>query len=159
MNRPPLLSFALLALLLVAAAPASAKAYKCIVDGKTVYQDRPCAGPAPAASVAAPAAAPVAAPRVQRSAMQLFDDIQMVERHQREMAAAYQAEAKLAEPRLATMDAKSRQAETQRMEARWQPRMRAQQQKLDQLKAELRVKCPGGASMSAGRFECVTLTP
>jgi len=155
MNRPPVLPFALFALLLVASTPAFAKAYKCVVDGKPVYQDYPCAGPAPTASVAAPAAAAVSAPVVQRSGVQLFDEIQMVERHQRELAGAYQAEAKLAEPRLATMDAKTREAETQRMKARWQPRIRAQQQRLDQLKAELRVKCPGGASMRGGRFECV----
>jgi hypothetical protein len=154
MNRPPVLPFALFTLLLVASAPASAKAFKCVVDGKTVYQDHPCAGPAPTTSVAAPAAAAVPAPRAQLPAVELFDEIQMKERHQRELAAAYQLEAKLAEPRLRTLDAKARQAETQQMQARWQPRMRAQQQELERLKAELKARCPGGASMRDGHFEC-----
>ena len=150
------IAFFLVALLLLAAAPACAKAYKCIVNGKTVYQDYPCAGPAPSATVAAaPTAAVVPPPASHRSAPQLFDEIQMVERHLRELDAAHQAEAKIAAPRLAAMDAKARQAETQQMQARWQQPVRVQQQKLDRLRAELRGKCPGGAKMRDGRFECL----
>lgn len=154
MNRAPALPLALIAALL-AAAPATVlgKAYKCTIDGKTVYQDRPCAGPAPAASVAAPAVVSLP-PRVSRSAAQIFDEIQMVQRHERELANAYEAEAALARPRLAAMDAKRRQLETQQMEARWLPRIRVQRQNAERLQAELRVQCPGGASMRAGRLEC-----
>ena len=155
MPQNPVLAVAVLALSLFASAPSSAKAYKCIVDGKTVYQDHPCAGPAPSATVAAAPTAVVVPPTAHRSAPQLFDEIQMVERHLRELEASHQAEARIAAPRLAAMDPKARQAETLQMQARWQQPVRVQQQKLDRLKAELRAQCPGGARMRANRFECL----
>src|SRR5689334_20356359 len=92
MKRDLALRFVLLSLLLLASAPAGAKAYKCIVDGKTVFQDHPCSSPAPASSAPAPTAA-VAAPPAQRSPEQIFDEIQMVERHLRELDETHKAEA------------------------------------------------------------------
>jgi hypothetical protein len=155
MKRDPAVRFVLLSLLLIASAPAGAKAYKCIVNGKTVFQDHPCAAPAPATSAAAPTAAVAAPPAAQRSPEQIFDEIQIVERHLRELETTHQAEAKVAEPRLAAMDAKARQAERQQMEARWRQPVRVQQQKLDRLQTELHTRCPGGAGARSGRFECL----
>lgn len=157
MTRIPPLPLGLLLLSLAASAPALAgapKAYKCVIDGKTTYQDHPCvdASPAPAAPVAAPAPATIPAPK--RPAVQVFDEIQMVQRHQRELAAAYKSEAELARPRLETLAAPARKLELQQMEARWRPRIRAEQQHLERLQAEIRLQCPGGASMRGGRFEC-----
>jgi len=155
MKRNPALRFVVLSLLLIASAPAGAKAYKCIVDGKTVFQDHPCAAPAPAASAPAPTATVAAPPAAQRSPEQIFDEIQIVERHLRELETTHQAEAKVAEHRLAAMDAKAREAERQQMEARWRQPVRVQQQKLDRLQTELHTRCPGGAGARSGRFECL----
>ena len=148
----------LLLLLLAAAAPAFAgktKTYKCVVDGKTVYQDHPCANLAPEATVATPAPALVSAPpRVARSPAQIYDEIQMARRHERELSEGYKRDEELARTRLAAMDAKRRQLETQQLDARWLPRIQVQRQKAERLQAELRLQCPGGASMRAGHFEC-----
>jgi hypothetical protein len=156
-NLPTTVPVALLLLSLAASWPALAgagKAYKCVVDGKTVYQDHPCvdATPAPAATVATPAPAIIPPPK--RSAVQVFDEIQMVQRHQRELVEAYKREAELAGPRLATMAVPARNLETQQMQARWLPRIRAERQHLERLQAEIRAQCPGGASMREGRFQC-----
>ena len=130
------------------------KAFRCTVDGRTVYQDHPCANLAPAATVAAPAPATVP-PRISRSPAQVYDEIQMVQRHVRELTEAYKRDQDLSRSRLATMDAKRRQLETKQMDARWLPRIQVQRQKADALQVELHVLCPGGAKMSAGHLECL----
>lgn len=65
-GKLPMKSFAKLvaAILLLAAIPAHAQVFKCVVDGKTVYQQAPCAGESKAVNLtnaAPPSAADIAA--------------------------------------------------------------------------------------------------
>ena len=76
--------------------PAAAGMYKCVEDGKTIFQDRPCAGSGsaitvtPANSVVAPENSSGKAPAEPNSVTKLRDNVRTMEgeRKQRELAYA-----------------------------------------------------------------------
>ncbi len=146
--------------------PAHADVFRCTVDGRTVYQDKPCAGGADekprqrtarsetAGGIAVPKAFDRMPTPGASSLATLHRDMQDAETHRRHVQTAYDADVRLTRARVAGMPLDQQDREAEALKAKWLPQIQQANQRTDDLRDQLRRECPGGASLSASRQEC-----
>ncbi|GAA5081873.1 DUF4124 domain-containing protein [Lysobacter panacisoli] len=161
--------FAVAAALMIAASvstPARADVFKCTVDGRTVYQDKPCAGVIAATpqqrTARSETAGGIRVPEyLERPPMPgatplaiLHRQILDAEAYSRRLHTAYDADVRLTRARVAglPMDQQNREAEA--LHAKWDSHLQQASKRSDDLMKQLRRECPGGAALSEGREVC-----
>lgn len=155
--------------LLTAAAlftPPRADVFKCTVDGRTVYQDKPCSGGAnekPSQRTArSETAGDIAVPKAigrgpgsdPSSLAALHQQMRDAEDHRRRVERAYDADVRMTRVRVAGLSAEEQNREAEALKAKWLPEMQQANGRTDELRDQLRRECPGGASLSASRQDC-----
>lgn len=167
--HPVAKGFAVAAGLLVAAAlstPARADVFKCTVEGRKVYQDKPCVGAADekpqqrtarsqtARGIAVPRSFDRAPTPDASSLATLYQQMQDAEAHSRRVSQAYDAEVRLTRARVAGLPIDEQSREAEALKAKWEPRLKQASQRTKDLIGQLRHECPGGAALNASRQEC-----
>lgn len=124
--------------------------YKCDAGGQAVYQDTPCAGKVVAST--RPSSF-VAGPTTPLSS--IYRQIQSLNAESRALDGGHRKDLEALRRKLAgSTDEQLNRVEIDRVHARWLPRIRETNRQLDALSAELRRRCPGGASLNSTHQTC-----
>jgi len=159
---------AVAASLLVAVLPQPVRAdvFKCTVEGRTVYQDKPCTSGADEKpqqrTVRSQTAGWIAVPRSfdraptpgASSLATLYQQMQDAEAHSRRVSQAYEADVRLTRARVAGLPMDEQSRESEALKAKWEPQLKQASQSTKDLIDQLRRECPGGAALNASRQEC-----
>ena len=126
------------------AAQAQSGVYKCTVNGRTVFQDQPCAGAARAS--ASPQATPVS---------DLIDQVHSTENAISALHKRHEVEQRfLRQKRETAADPRRIDAELAALDRGFNTEMAAAQRRRDAARAALRQRCPTGASLTRGQTTC-----
>jgi len=143
---------------------AQAEVYRCSVGGRTVYQDRPCAGTeegAPYKAAAGGARADVvpmggrsnnAPPSTNLRTLhqQMLDAREQSNR----VRTLYERDVQQAKAKAATMSLDQQRQLTKVLHARWDPKLQAAGRRERELSEALQKMCPGGATLNAQIQQC-----
>lgn len=147
--------------------PVRADVFRCTMDGRTVYQDKPCAGgadeqpqqrtarsetadgiaiPKPFKRTPTPGAPPLAT---------LHRQIRDAATHESRLRTAYEADVRLTRARVQGLPMDQQDREAQALMAKWEPQLEEAAQRSQDLVDQVRRECPGGAAFNDSRQECL----
>lgn len=149
---------------LLLALPARADVYKCLVAGKTVYQDAPCVAASgtklhfsgrDGAGTTMGGTAGAARVASGGSVAALGQQIERAEAESRAVHAAWQREVAALGARVRGLPAAQVDPQVKALYQQWNPRMVAADRLVDDLVDELHKRCPKGASGNSGQMSCL----
>lgn len=144
---------------------AQAEVFRCMVGGRPVYQDLPCDDTASAEPYRAPLAPAIpAAPRVDAPVVSgssdagdlqaLHRQIQAVVADERRLQTDYADALEAQRDRARQLTNAVAESEVRALDALWQRKRQAIEQRRQSLLDELRRRCPGGASLGDHKLVC-----
>lgn len=166
----PILLPLLFSCFVVAPGASAGELYKCVIDGQTKYQDKPCekgakatvldagdtkaTSPAPSVEIAS-SDGPRSPVGGSGSVEGLFSELQVAQKQRDDLQHSYQQALARTTPLFASPeDLQQAEAQQARLKAEWEPRINQASERVDEAAARLNARCPTGVRFDKGRYSC-----
>lgn len=160
----------LLSCLAIASSAGAGELYKCVINGQTKYQDKPCEKGAKATVLdAGDTMDPSAGPRIEMGSSDgsrppaggsgsvegLYAELQAAQKQRDDMEQSYQQALARTTPLFATPeDLQQAEVEQARLKTQWEPKLKQASERVDEAAARLNARCPTGVRFDKGRYSC-----
>lgn len=165
----PILLPLLLSSVVIAPGARAGELYKCVINGQTKYQDKPCekgakatvldagdtknASAGPSLEIASgDGSRPLASGG---SVEGLYSELQVAQKQRDDLQHSYQQALARTTPLFASPeDLQQAEAQQARLKAEWEPRINQASERVDEAAARLNARCPTGVRFDKGRYSC-----
>lgn len=160
----------LLSCFAIASSASAGELYKCVINGQTKYQDKPCEKGAKATVLDdGDAKTTSAAPSIEMASSDgsrpptggsgsvegLYAELQVAQKQRDDMQQSYQQSLARTTPLFASPeDLQRAEAEQARLRAEWEPKISRASERVDEAAARLNTRCPTGVRFDKGRYSC-----